>query len=290
MYFDFTGAEQFLSYLAGDIPLAQVLTHPAYQTVWQHARQFGTRLTAQNVVAALAGQPSSFYGLNAVSANLPRIQALLATLRAQATAWSITAAAELHALWPEADLDFPIYPIIGYDMGIGLQGAVCMNCNCPAYLDDPSEMLYYLIHEATHVLYERAHEIPPLAAVNAPAEWRAYFNLWFHNEGYAVYTPLRLRTQQGALQERDYRVLNASTQMAAQQATYWRTVARLASSTPLAREEYLELCFGPARLTYRLGCELLRRLEQSAGLAAVQEAFWLPAEMFSAQYQALLAQ
>jgi hypothetical protein len=55
-----------------------------------------------------------------------------------------------------------IYPIIGYDMGIVLDNAVCLNVNWLPYWREPEEILYYTIHEITHVFYERHHVIPPL--------------------------------------------------------------------------------------------------------------------------------
>ncbi|HSQ18223.1 MAG TPA: hypothetical protein VLM83_11025 [Anaerolineales bacterium] len=42
------------------------------------------------------------------------------------------------------------------------------------------------------------------------------------------------------------------------------------------------------RLTYRLGCELLRRIESTYGLAAVRHAFTLDGNDFIKRYQYLL--
>ncbi len=75
-------------------------------------------------------------------------------------------------------------------MGIGLGEAVCQNLNAAAYRRDPDEFLYYMIHEAAHVLYERRNPIPPLREVVTPAQQRAYFALWVQNEGVAVYAAL----------------------------------------------------------------------------------------------------
>lgn len=180
---------------------------------------------------------------------------------------------ELRTLFLDEKLNITIYPILGYDMGIGLDGSVCMNLNCPTYLSEPLEFLFYAIHECAHVLYECRHPIPTLADINTPAEWRSYFNLWTQNEGFAVYAPLRLREKLGHLNERDYRVLFDGPALEFQRLEYLSALGRLLDETPLEREAYLEICFGDRRLTYRLGCELLRRIDHAKDLAAVQQAF-----------------
>jgi hypothetical protein len=286
--FDFSGVEQFLACLEGKISPEQVFAHPAYQTVALHARQFGTGLNAVDVKNALAGRPSPFYGLVGFLPNLPRIKHLLTYLRQQAAEWSAVIEFELRALFPDEKLNIIIYPIFGYDMGIGLDNSVCMNLNCPAYLDEPMEFLFYAIHECTHVLYERRHPIPILADIHTPAEWRSYFNLWTQNEGFAVYAPLRLREKLGYLNERDCRILFDGQALEFHRLEYLSAFERLLDETPLEREAYLEICFGDRRLTYRLGCELLRRMNHANGLAAMQSAFFMDGDEFMERYKCLL--
>ncbi len=168
MQFDFGGAQQFLAYLNGKMPLGQALDHPSYKAVFQHARMFGNGLTAQDVENALAGKPSPFYGTESLKDNLPRITALLNLLDERQGEWRAIMKAELAHLFPNENLNITIYPILGYDMGIGLNGAVCMNLNCAAYLSAPMEFLFYAIHECTHVIYERCHRIPTLAEICTP--------------------------------------------------------------------------------------------------------------------------
>ncbi len=288
MRFDFGGVKQFLIYLNGQIPLGHVLDHPAYKTVSHHAQMFGGGITAQDVANALAGNPSPFYGLKRLRDHLPRITALLDLLDERQAEWCATLEAELLYLFPGEPLNITIYPILGYDMGIGLDGLVCMNINCAAYLDAPLEFLFYALHECVHVIYERSHRIPPLAQVNSSAEWRSYFNVWTQNEGFAVYAPLRLREKLGSLSERDYQVLFDAPQMETHRLAYWHAQERLLEEIPLQRDEYLEICFGDMRLTYRLGCELFRRIESTYGLTAVRRALMLDGDDFIKRYQHLL--
>jgi hypothetical protein len=288
MQIDLSGAELFLDYWAGRASARQVLEHPAYQAVCLHARRYAGGISIRDLEEAVQGRPSAFYGLADLPSRLPQVQALLATIRRQQAAWVESARSTLAALFPDEDTDIMVYPIVGYDMGIGLAGVACLNCNCPAYLADPAEFLFYSIHECAHVLYERHHVLPPLAAVTSPGEWRTYFNTWLQNEGYAVYAPLDLRQARGCLDERDYGVLMDPRQVEAHRLALLATLDRLGQVQMLNREAYLEACFGSQRLTYRMGCELIRRIENRYGLPAVRQAFYLDGDRFVERYLHLL--
>lgn len=288
MKFDFTGAEQFLACLGGEVSIGQVLDHPAYQVVTRHAGLFASGITAQDVENALNGKPSPFYGLADLSENLPRIHRLLQTIREHEAAWVATVEATLAGLFPGMVPQITIYPLIGYDVGIGLNDAVCLNCNTLAYLDEPMEFLFFIIHECVHVIYEHCHRVPALSEVASPADWRSYFNLWVQNEGFAVYAPLALREQMGYLADRDYRVLFDAGQLNAHRVTFLHVLEAFQSEAPQALDELLETCFGDRRLTYRMGCELIRRIERQHGLDAVRAAFLLDGDSFIADHQHLL--
>ncbi len=286
--FDFSGAELFLAYLAQKKSVQAVLTHPAYQAVCRHAQLFGSGITEADLELAAAGRPSPFYGLEGVSHNLAGIYALLSTLRQQADTWSGIIETALARIAPNQAFNVLLYPIIGYDMGIGLDGKACLNCNFTGYLNDPSEFLFYAIHECVHVLYERSHLVPALNCIITPQDWRSYFNLWLQNEGFAVYAPLALRTQLNALSERDYRVLSSPHRLKEHQARFRQAIQRLKAQPGLSQDEYMELCFGPERFTYRIGCALIQAIEAIGGLPAVQAAFRLDGDEFWARFHPLV--
>ncbi len=173
-------------------------------------------------------------------------------------------------------------------MAIGLNGAVCMYLNCMAYLNESLEFHFYAIHECTHVIYERCHKIPSLADVDTPTEWRSYSNLWVQNEGFAVYAPLRLREKLGHLDEPDYCVLLDLSQLEISRLAFLHILKSLQSDVPLTQEEYLEACFDDMRLTYRLGCELIRCIERISDAASVRKVFFFDGDEFLEHYQHLL--
>jgi hypothetical protein len=288
MRFDFSGAELFQEYVAGRVSAAQVLEHPAYRRVQHHALLFGGGITPHDLDDALRGRPSPFYGLERLPGRMAGIRRLLERLRCEQDVWLQAAESTLAALFPVESLDIPIYPILGYDRGIGLDGAACLNCSHAGYLEAPQEFLFYMIHECVHVIYERSHHVPGLSDIASPAGWRAYFNLWLQNEGYAVYAPLALRRARGGLAEGDYQVLMDPDRLEAHRLTLLEAWKVLQNEASLPPGPYLEICFGPQRLTYRMGCELIRRIERVHGMKVVRQAFYLSGDEFVGMYASLL--
>jgi hypothetical protein len=288
MRFDRTGAERFLAYLDGKMPLGKVLEHPAYEAVKRHASLYSKGISEKDVRDAILGMPSPFFGMTNLNDNLTRIHALLDAIRENEVAWARTIETVLGEIFPGEDLDIVVYPIIGYDMGIGLDGVVCMNCNYQPYLEQPLEFMFFIIHECVHVIYERHHAIPRLEEVTLPEDWLSFFGLWVQNEGYAVYTPFHLREKMGHMDERDYRVLSAPDELEAHRLLFLQKLGELERMQPMARDEYMETCFGARRLTYRIGCEMIRRIERTYGKAAVQDAFMLEGKAFVQRYKHLM--
>ncbi|MEW6723457.1 MAG: DUF5700 domain-containing putative Zn-dependent protease [Bacillota bacterium] len=295
MHISLTGVQIFLDHLSGKLPLAEVLEHEAYRTIFAHSRQFGDGLSEADVRRALEGGESPYYGLRNLMPHLPAISRLMQTIQDEGDQWVQLAETELKRLLPREDLDdILIYPTIGYDAGIGLDGVVCMNLNFPPYLADANEFLYTLIHEVFHVVYARIHVVPNVNRLSTSRHWLSFFALMLQNEGYAVYAPLRLRAERGHLGNRshpilaDYVVLSDPAEME-EHLSAFRQLLQLLNSDPLNRDEYLERIFGPQRLTYRVGCELVRRIELEHGLEAVQEAVYLSGAEFLRTYRHLLS-
>jgi len=103
-----------------------------------------------------------------------------------------------------------------------------------------------------------------------------------------VFGALRLRERLGGLQERDYQVLSDPSQLEIHRKTFLENYHRLIQEKTLRKEDYLEICFGEKRLTYRMGCELLRRVENKFGSIAIHEAFLMDPDQFMDQYLELL--
>ena len=288
MRFDFTGVELFLAYWAGQVSAAQVLEHPAYRRVRLHAKLFSGGITPQELDDAVHGRPSPFYGLADLSERLEAVQRLLDILRREQNAWLETVEAALVRLFPGENLDIPVYPILGYDMGIGLDGAACLNCNHAAYLEQPEEFFFFIIHECVHVIYERSHPVRPLKGGDNPHRLALVFQPVAAERGLRGVRAAGPAPGAGCLAERDYQVLMDAFQLEAHRLGLWSALEALQVSEPLSQNQYLEICFGPQRLTYRMGCDLIRRIERAYGMDRVRQAFYLTGDAFVEQYGELL--
>lgn len=278
MRIDFSGAKVSLKYLDGLASPQDVFQHPAYQAVSRHACQFSNGIEPSDLDKALAGRESSFYDLEDPAANRERIDRLWKIIEANEGEWIKMARAALARVFPtETTAGITIYPILGYDMGIASREAIAMNLNTPLYLDHPDEFLY-----------ERHHSIPVLKMLETPAQWRSMFALMLQNDGYAVYVPWRLRQKRGQLTHSDYQVLHHSEELARHIDAFFDTYARFHEDVSRSWEVYMEMVFGPQRLAYRVGAELVRRIGTNLGSDAVRTAFYLGADEFLDTYQHLL--
>lgn len=284
-----SGAEKFLLYTEGKMNLGDVLADESYRLVFAHAERFGTRLTEADVSQACLGVSTPFYGMSGLAENRSRIDRLLRIIRSSAAGWLAEVDLVFGELIPGADLEaVTVYPLIGYDMGIGLRDGVCMNLNTERYLEHPNEFLYYMVHEIFHVIYERIHGIRPLREIVTPNDWYSYFAMFTQNEGFAVYAPWKLRERMGELADRDYQILLDHGKTAEHIGQFLQTLSFFTDQPQAEPEEFLERCFGPNRLTYRVGCEMIRRMEATYGFPAVQAAVFLSGEEFVERYVHLL--
>ena len=296
MKFDFTGAHIFLAYLEGNGSVEEVLSHPAYRVVCHHADHWGGAVIDEKALLdGLEGKDSPFYGLSNTHQNIQAIEALLEHVQQHADHWSRSASDELKRLLPREDVEsITVYPIIGYDVGIGLSDSVCMSLNSSFYQKNPQEFLSTMIHEGFHVLYERIHGGPRLDSLTSQEQWRSLFLTMLQNEGFAVYAPLKLRQERGYTMDtghplhRDYAQLYEPHAMAESISLFQRSLETITHGPLLDHHEYLQMIFGPQRLTYRVGCELMRRIESVHGFKALQQAVYFSGTNIYAQYGGLL--
>jgi len=291
MRIDFSAIEGFLSLLAGRQTAETLLEHPAYRAVRRHSRlAYGYDLSAEDLLAAIAGRESPFFGLAGIAKRVAGIERFVVLARQLAPEWVAACESSLARFAGSEDLaQVTIYPIAGYDVGIGVEGAACLNVNSPLFLEQPEEFGYLAIHESCHVLYGLSRPLPEIAGMTAGSDWCGLFSRMTQDEGFAVFSPLALRVAGKAANQlgnhpvqRDYAVLADPAALAAASASFLAVAERLSTvqGARPTREECLELIFGPERLTYRDGCEIIRRIEQAEGEAGVRRAFRLPGQLY----------
>lgn len=295
MHFDYTATTLFLAHLMGEVSLTQLLQHPAYQAIFSHANSIGDGLSAEDVIRAVNGEASNFYGVQNLEANLPHIQGLMQYLKAHELASLPEIEAAIERLLPMEDHSLiTIHFTIGYDQGIGHKDAVCLNLNVPTYFEAPYELLYLAIHEAFHAVFEHIRPLPPRAQLETARGRLSFFRSLLQNEGYAVYAPLHLRLQNGHLGNlednllKDYQIIFDQAELTRHVTLYDTLTHNLSHSGDMALEEFATRAFGHDRLAYRIGCTIIRRIEEALGFDELKQAIYLSGDEFVEKYDHLL--
>lgn len=286
-------ARGFLDWMRHPEPagLNLLLRHPGYQAVLEHSRALSfSPVREEDFGQALNGQPSNLYGLRNVQDNACDIERLVAYVERNRTRLVRLVAGALQRIFPTTCWqNTELHCIVGYDIGIGLQGRVAINLNSPKYLSDAKEIDFFLIHEATHVAYERLHGPMRLDWMTQLGGLRKLVCTLVQNEGLAVYSALAPREQAGQLAERDYLPLQQPTMLAGKIQSLWEVMQLLQSEVPSeAQVEEVLNRLSDERLSYVVGCYMFQEIERRGGLPAVRVASQLPAQEFVEQQLPLL--
>lgn len=281
------GAAMFLSWLeSGDEGLlAAVMRHPGYLVVAQHSHTWSSPITLQNVRDAVAGHSSPVYGLARVRENVSAIREAIGYVQAnREDIVNLVNSSLLRLFAPEFAYPVEMHCIVGYDWGIGLNGRVAINLNSRLYLDDHREIGYMLVHEATHVAYERVHGPMSPEWMRQPGGLRRLACTLVQNEGLAVYSPLKARIEGKCLDNRDYRLLLDPAELQESTRALRSLLAGLPDEYP--GEDAVGQVFhrlSGERLSYVGGCSAFVELEKQGGLPLVREAIRWDPEAFVAR-------
>lgn len=273
--------------------LTRLLEHPGYQAVRDHCAQWGgVVLTPDHLSAALDGRPSPVYGLRDLTGRETAIVRLAEWVEAHREEITTRVAAMLAAIFTSVERDgIGLHCIVGYDIGIGLGGRVAVNLNAAKYLDNPQELTYFFAHEAAHVAYERIHGRFGLGDLTAPGALKRIVCLLIHTEGVSVYVPLAARLREGQVADRDYQALLDPVALTGKIQALRDLCVGLTDEYPgdAAANALFERLSGE-RLSYVVGCEILRRIEARDGLAGVVAALHMDPVDFVTEGLALLAE
>jgi len=282
---DFGGIESFLTYLEGRSDERKLLDNPAYQTVFKHGRKFGREMSPEDIKKALQGKQSPFYGLDNLERNKQRIEEILKKISEDSNAWFAEIKDVLAVFFPEVTLDqLTVYPIIGYDVGIGLDNNICLNINDPLYLNEHREFFPMVGHEGFHALYNQVRPFPSVHDLETIQKRLDFFYSLIQNEGYAVFIAWKIRRGKG-LEFYDHPLLEDFNYVESSPSPrLWdnfQKIKYLIEAKPeMSLEEYLETAFGAARLTYRLGGTLVRAINEEYGEKGLQKGACLLGEDF----------
>lgn len=290
---DYSAAEQFLSYVNGEIPLNDLWDHPAYDIARNHADLLGKNISREDITT---NEQPTFFDREYLKANQDRITRLLEHVRTNEQEWTAQIERQLLYITPEADLsDLTVFLAVGYEFGIGLQNGAYVNLNEPLFLENPRQLLYTAIHESSHVLYDRIHEFSDSLGshlLDSEKGRQSFFTTLFHTEAFATYTPLALRKADGTSGDlehpicRDYHVVSDDQELQEHVEAYdsFRETLRSGESS---RETVLTRTFD-TRLPYRVGCAMLKKIKEQHGVDELRNTFHMPHEEFIKTYDSIL--
>ncbi len=293
MKLDLGGIESFYAYQEGKIKKQKLLDHPAYKTVFKHGQKFGREMSPEDIEKAIKGEQSLFYGLDNLEENKQRIEETLKKVSEDSTTWFAEIKDVLAGFFPRFTLNqLTVYPIIGYDVGIGLDNNICLNVNEPLYLNDYREFFPMVGHEGFHALYNQVRSFPSVRDLDTSQKRLDFFYSLIQNEGYAVFIAWKIRRGKG-LQFYDHPLLKDFKYVESSPSSrLWenfRKIKYLIETKPeMTLEEYLETAFGAGRLTYRLGGVLVRAIGEEYGEKGLQEGACLSGEDFFDHFQHLV--
>lgn len=294
MKIDHSGAELFLSYIDDEATIDQVWNHNAYQIIREHAEKLRGGLKKEQIERAAKGEKSGYYGVSDIDENREDIDELIDVIKENEDVWLDEIEAELNRVVPDEDKDITIYPVFGFDIGIGLEKGVCINLNEKLFFDEPRQFVYMAIHESSHSLYSRIHGLPCILDVKTAEDRISFFSTFLHTEGYAVYIPLRLRNDDGYRGSKghyiteDYHVLSDENLIKNHVKKYDNLREDLKNSENWSLKKYMNRGFGDHRLAYRIGCLLVELIEERKGIDEVRRAFYLDPDEFVKKYDPLL--
>lgn len=295
MNVDLTAARLSLSCLKGETEFEELWNSEAYQIIREFSDRFGGGLSKEEMKAALKREDIDLLGLGTLRENLPDVKDFLDTIEDKEEEWIKVIEGEVDRVIPKedtSDLTIHVFPTFYY--GIGLQDGVCINLNEPHFFDKPRQFVYQAIHESTHPLYGDVHGIPSIHQLESPEDKVSFFNTLLHSEGYAVYTPLRLRKEEGHTGKenpsvlKDYQVITDETKMKEYIEEYDSLREDFENIAEWDLERLLEKTFQDKRYTYRIGGWMVKEIEEKMGMDEVREAFYMDADEFVKKYDPLL--
>jgi hypothetical protein len=268
--FDFSFVEETLSYLRSKNgkSLDSLIEHPAAQLVHAHYLFFhfsGEKLDRRElwneILASLQKKEENYY---------LEVENVLSYLKENEAEFCRIAKEETLSCAPKAfELNSTIFMILGYDMGIAFNGDVAMNIGFSLYREKPIEMLYFAIHELSHVVVNSYQ--PALLFSSLKTRGDLFRVLQFHTqlEGLGVFTPLRIRKAKSAFSHIDYKVLQEVEMIESLKERFFNLLeeAEKYPSKEIEDEDWKPIIeCSEDRMWYTIGCHMAQMIAEKLGL------------------------
>ena len=287
MFADTEYIDIFQNHLAGHAQLEELATCRGMQAIQKHATQTSNVFEIAQIKDALKGAEYAGYGLRNLKQNLQSILDFVGQLPLIWPELIEVVEREVKRLFPSCDLSQTILcPVIGYDIGIGVNQTICLNLNNTLFLEDSDEFIALAIHEATHTVFEQIISRPVSfgSLIDAQTVLR-FAEYLIQYEGVGLIAAAGYRKERNLRSgpfptTQDYATSPERLQY------YLENYHNLIKQIQFGAKpgELLELIFNGERLVHRLGYDLFARIEQEEGFEAVRSAAQMPIEIFTNRY------
>lgn len=272
--FDFAEVRASIAYLEDPSPeqLRAVADTDAMRHLARHSERTGyypAEATRLDIAEALIRDPARRRSLDAVKALVERVER-------DAAGQQLCLSEPLRYGPPGAEIRGHVYVTWGYDIGVAEGADASLNLAHPRFLEQPSEVWYYCIHEVHHTLVMVVHPLPRLSDVKTGRQLLELVRYLTYLEGTAVYAAYDARSRGGALaDDPDYVALQDRTTMQRLENTYlelYHRIEALGDRTVTDGDwALLEQFSNGDRLWYRVGAKMAESIDAVEGREAFRE-------------------
>lgn len=291
MKVDYSYIETFFKSIDGKADVSELESNVGFRTVMIHAHRTSNNFNIKDIENAIKGISDKAYGLRNVLKNSKRIKALYRILKTQENEWLKEVKTYVGRLFNDIDYEITtIYPIIGYDIGIGINRNVCVNLNSELCLKDYRELISIIIHEVTHTYYESIHgSILDSFKIETQADMTNLLNKAIQYEGAGIFSAEEYRVKNnlpdtGSRIQEDYIVLTDKDKRVELMREYKELSKDLMSGKLEDKQEFFQRGFGQSKLAHRLGYSIFTEINEARGIDGVREAINMSNEDFVVKY------
>lgn len=291
MKVDYSYIETFLDVINNKMNLNKLNDNVGFQTILFHAKNTGNEFGLIDIERAIKDISDNAYGLRNLLNNIERIETLYRELVTQESKWLDEVETNIAKLFNGCNHEETIiYPVIGYDIGVGLNKKVCVNLNSEICLQDVRELVSIIIHETAHTYYEEIHgSVFNTFSTTSTSEMKNLLHNAIQYEGVGIFSAEEYRIKNnlsnaGSIIQEDYLIASCSKRRKEIREEYRVLSNDLMAGRIRNSEEFLTRTFGKSKLTHRLGYSIFTEINQASGIDGVRDAIKMPNKEFSEKY------
>ena len=291
MKVDYSYIETFFNIVERKSEIDELKNCAGFQTIKFHADNTNESFGLKEIHRAITGLSDQAYGLKNMLSNINRIKMLYSNLKANETEWLNEIDIYMSNLFEDKKHGVTtIYPVIGYDIGIGINKKVCVNLNSEICLDDIRELISIIIHETAHTYYEELHGSAfKVSKTETMGDLINMLHDSIHYEGVGIFSTEDYRVKNnlpnsGSRIQDDYLIASCEKMQDQLKNEYRTLVKDLQFGNIEDTEEFMNRTFGNSKLAHRLGYYVFSEIHKVDGMDGVRKAINMDYKVFAVRY------